>query len=60
MARSDQCNQKIMTQDLGNTYDVSETECKVQPSIAWNHPPQVALKKMMQTNVCGLVPSQKR
>ena len=48
MAGSDQCDHAIMTQDLGNTHYILETEFKVHPSIAWNHPPHVALKKMMQ------------
>ena len=48
MAGSDQCDHALMTDNLGNTHYILETEFKVHPSIAWNHPPHVALKKLMQ------------
>jgi 2-methylcitrate dehydratase PrpD len=47
MAGSDHCDHSVMTNDLGATHYILETEFKVHPSIAWNHPPHVALKKMM-------------
>lgn len=65
MAGSDQCDHAIMTRDLGQTHYILETEFKVHPSIAWNHPPHVALKRLLaeadftaadvtRVHVCGL------
>lgn len=47
MAGSDQCDHDVMTRDLGTTHYILETEFKVHPSIAWNHPPHVALQRLM-------------
>ncbi len=48
MAGSDQCDHAVMLKDLGNSHYILETEFKVHPSIAWNHPVHVGLKKLMQ------------
>jgi 2-methylcitrate dehydratase PrpD len=48
MAGSDQCDFAKMTEGLGETYLIMETEFKVHPSIAWNHPPHTAIKKLVQ------------
>lgn len=48
MAGSDQCDHTSMTDGLGSTHYIVETEFKVHPSIAWNHPPHVALKNLMR------------
>ena len=47
MAGSDQCDHARMCEQLGETHYILETEFKVHPSIAWNHPPYVALKRLM-------------
>ncbi|MGR9090564.1 MAG: MmgE/PrpD family protein [Gammaproteobacteria bacterium] len=47
MAGSDHCDHDVMTRDLGQTHFILETEFKVHPSIAWNHPPHIALKQLM-------------
>ncbi|MGR8950485.1 MAG: hypothetical protein ACU84Q_20775 [Gammaproteobacteria bacterium] len=44
MAGSDRCDFNVMTRDLGDTHDIEDTMYKVHPSIAWNHPPFVALQ----------------
>ncbi len=46
MAGSDQCDHSVMVKDLGQTHYILETEFKVHPSIAWNHPVHVGLKKL--------------
>lgn len=50
MAGSDQCDHEKMVENLGDTHLICETEYKVHPSIAWNHPPHTALKSMMAEN----------
>lgn len=65
MAGSDQCDHTIMTANLGETHYIEDTEYKVHPSIAWNHPVHVALTHWMEkhpvipneivsVHVCGL------
>ena len=49
MAGSDRCDHNVMVADLGNTHYIRETEFKVHPSIAWNHPPYVALSRLIET-----------
>lgn len=46
MAGSDQCEHEIMVRDLGNTHYILQTEFKVHPSIAWNHPVHIGLLNM--------------
>lgn len=48
MAGSDQCDSSKLTEGLGETYLIMETEFKVHPSIAWNHPPHTAIKKLVK------------
>jgi 2-methylcitrate dehydratase PrpD len=48
MAGSDQCDFAKMTEGLGERYVILDTEFKVHPSIAWNHPPHTALKKLIE------------
>lgn len=50
MAGSDQCQHDIMTENLGDTHYIEDTEYKVHPSIAWNHPVHVAIKRWMNKN----------
>ncbi len=47
MAGSDRCDHQAMVERLGETHYLLETEFKVHPSIAWNHAPHVALKRLM-------------
>lgn len=47
MAGSDRCDHQVMVERLGETHYLLETEFKVHPSIAWNHAPHVALKRLM-------------
>lgn len=47
MAGSDQCDHEVMVKDLGKTHYITQTEFKVHPSIAWNHPVHIALKALM-------------
>lgn len=47
MAGSDQCDFEKMTEGLGKTYLIMETEFKAHPSIAWNHPPHTAVKALI-------------
>ncbi len=49
MAGSDQCDHDSMVRDLGRTHYILETEFKVHPSIAWNHPPHLAIKRLMHS-----------
>jgi 2-methylcitrate dehydratase PrpD len=48
MAGSDRCEFDKMTDGLGTTYYIKETEFKIHPSIAWNHPPHTAIKKLVE------------
>ncbi len=50
MAGSDQHDFSKMTEGLGKTYLIMDTEFKVHPSIAWNHPPHTAIKNLLQEN----------
>jgi len=53
MAGSDRCDFEKMTEGLGTTYLILETEFKVHPSIAWNHPPHTAIKALLETHDIG-------
>ena len=53
MSGSDQCDFEKMTEGLGTTYLILETEFKGHPSIAWNHPPHTAIKKQLEKNNIG-------
>jgi 2-methylcitrate dehydratase PrpD len=46
MAGSDRCDHDIMVNNIGQTHYILETEFKVHPSIAWNHPVHIGLLKM--------------
>ncbi len=46
MAGSDRCDFEVMTRDLGATHMIDDTLYKVHPSIAWNHPPFVAIRDL--------------
>ena len=46
MAGSDRCDFSVMTRDLGTTHMIDDTLYKVHPSIAWNHPPFVAIQDL--------------
>ena len=48
MAGSDQHDFSKMTEGLGKTYLIMDTEFKVHPSIAWNHPPHTAIKELVK------------
>ena len=48
MAGSDRCEFEKMTAGLGSEYVIMETDFKVHPSIAWNHPPHTALKQLVE------------
>jgi len=50
MSGSDQCDFNKMTDGLGDSYLIMETEFKVHPSIAWNHPPHTAIKQLVEEN----------
>ncbi len=47
MAGSDQCDWERMTRDLGKTWAIDNTEYKIHPSIAWNHPLHDATKGLV-------------
>lgn len=47
MAGSDQCDFAKMTQGLGRDWLILGTDFKLHPSIAWSHPPYVALTKLI-------------
>lgn len=50
MAGSDKCEFEKMTAGLGTEYLIMQTDFKVHPSIAWNHPPHIALKQLVEEN----------
>jgi 2-methylcitrate dehydratase PrpD len=50
MAGSDRCDFPAMTRGLGREWLILGTDFKLHPSIAWSHPPYVALTKLMQAN----------
>ena len=50
MAGSDQCDFSKMTDGLGTSYLILETDFKVHPSIAWNHPPHTAIKALVEAD----------
>ena len=47
MAGSDRCDFPKMTQNLGKEWLILGTDFKLHPSIAWSHPPFVALTKLI-------------
>lgn len=47
MAGSDRCDFEKMTQGLGREWLILDTDYKLHPSIAWNHPPYVALRRLI-------------
>ncbi len=47
MAGSDQCDFPKMLQGLGTEWLILGTDFKLHPSIAWSHPPFVALQKLI-------------
>ncbi len=47
MAGSDHCDFAQMTQGLGSEWLILGTDYKLHPSIAWSHPPIVALRRLM-------------
>jgi 2-methylcitrate dehydratase PrpD len=47
MAGSDRCEFPKLVEDLGTRYLILDTDFKVHPSIAWNHPPHLALKQLL-------------
>ena len=49
MSGSDNCDFEVMTRDLGKTHMIDDTMYKVHPSIAWNHPPFVAIAELKRT-----------
>lgn len=50
MAGSDRCDFDVMTRDLGATHMIDDTMYKAHPSIAWNHPPFVAIQQLQGTH----------
>lgn len=50
MAGSDRCDFPAMTRGLGRDWLILGTDFKLHPSIAWSHPPYVALTQLMQAN----------
>ena len=48
MAGSDRCEFAKMTQGLRREWLILETDYKLHPSIAWNHPPYVALRRLIE------------
>jgi 2-methylcitrate dehydratase PrpD len=48
MAGSDQCDFAKMTQGLGTEWLILGTDFKLHPSIAWSHPPYVALTQLIR------------
>ena len=51
MAGSDRCDFPKMTQGLGSEWLILGTDYKLHPSIAWSHPPYVALTRLMRENL---------
>lgn len=47
MAGSDRCEFETMTAGLGERWLILDTEFKLHPSIAWNHPPHWALRRLI-------------
>ena len=47
MAGSDKCDFNKITKDLGETWVINNTEYKIHPSIAWNHPLFDATRKLV-------------
>lgn len=47
MAGSDRCDFAQMTHGLGSEWLILGTDYKLHPSIAWSHPPIVALRRLM-------------
>jgi 2-methylcitrate dehydratase PrpD len=56
MAGSDRCDFPKMLQGLGTEWLILGTDFKLHPSIAWSHPPYVALTRLIQQH--GLRPAQ--
>jgi len=50
MAGSDRCDFERMTRDLGKGWMIVDTEHKIYPSIARNHPPYHATKQLVETH----------
>jgi 2-methylcitrate dehydratase PrpD len=50
MSGSDRCDFEKMTEGLGTTYLIQETDFKVHPSIAWNHPPHTGIKALLEAH----------
>ena len=48
MAGSDRCDFAKMTQGLGSEWLILGTDYKLHPSIAWSHPPFVALTQLLR------------
>jgi 2-methylcitrate dehydratase PrpD len=48
MAGSDRCDFTRMTAGLGDEWLILGTDFKVHPSIAWSHPPYVALQGLLE------------
>lgn len=48
MAGSDRCDHARMTEGLGERWLIVDTDYKLHPSIAWNHPPFVALTRLIE------------
>ncbi|MBL41646.1 MAG: hypothetical protein CMM49_03180 [Rhodospirillaceae bacterium] len=48
MAGSDKCDFNKITKDLGETWVINNTEYKIHPSIAWNHPLFDATRKLVK------------
>ncbi|MSQ69122.1 MAG: hypothetical protein EXR83_13215 [Gammaproteobacteria bacterium] len=48
MAGSDRCDFAQMTEGLGSQWLILGTDYKMHPSIAWSHPPIVALKRLLR------------
>jgi 2-methylcitrate dehydratase PrpD len=55
MAGSDRCDFAAMTAGLGQHWLVLDTEFKVHPSIAWNHPVHTALARFLREH--GVTPA---
>lgn len=47
MAGSDRCDFPKMLEGLGERWLIETTDFKLHPSIAWNHPPYVALRRLL-------------
>ncbi len=56
MAGSDQCDFGRMTKGLGESWVITDTDYKIHPSIAWNHPPHDATKALVAEH--GITPDQ--